>query len=599
MTSFSSALTSSFKRLTKRTMNAIPVLLLLLSLAPCLAGNAKAAEEQPAPPLQHKRKVFLDEKEKCVYWPMSKPFWIRLATSPDQNAPSFPLEQVHPGPNASKLKDMNRGIDLEIQGKQFVRWFDIKTGKTTYLKFYADGEPPLLETRMTGAPPHKSGDALFYGKGLTCSISAKDDISGLAGIYVSIDGKPFQPYTGPISPEEEKHYHIRAYAVDRVGYAGEPVSIDFTVDLTPPQTRHQVAAGNRVSAPRTSAGQALPPSAAILLQYKDNASGVKETRYNWNHREPFTPYTGKAVKLANKKDGEYTLFYYSEDHVQNRETPKTYTFYLDRTPPSVSARIDGDLYHTGNTPYVSPRSRIILEAADNKAGVGLIAYKINNKKPSTYGEPFPVPTKQGAHTITFNASDKLGNTGAPVKLAVLMDNTPPSGTHTIRGPQFKLRTDVWITKNTAIHLAAKDKLSGLKAIYYQPGDPAEFRLYDGPVTFTEEGRYRFTFYSTDKVNNKEPAQTGIFIVDNSPPKLVTTFSLNPRGNTYPRHTQLFLGATDNSSGIAAIHYSINDGKEQVYIKTIPFHKPGAFTVNIRVEDNVGNASKETIQFSIQ
>jgi hypothetical protein len=44
-------------------------------------------------------KIFVDAAENKIYWPMDMPFWVRLAASPDANAPSYLLQRVAPEPD--------------------------------------------------------------------------------------------------------------------------------------------------------------------------------------------------------------------------------------------------------------------------------------------------------------------------------------------------------------------------------------------------------------------------------------------------------------------------------------------------------------------
>jgi hypothetical protein len=170
----------------------------------CLSGSGLFPGEQAAAPLQHKKKVFIDEQEKYIYWPMSMPFWVRLTPSPEENAPSYLLQRIYPKSNAELDEYMKKGIKLELTGQQFIRWYNAVTDETIYLKFFADGEAPVSDETLKGAPLWTAGEKLFYGKGLTGTISAQDSVSGVEQVYVSIDGNEFEPYAGKITFDREK-----------------------------------------------------------------------------------------------------------------------------------------------------------------------------------------------------------------------------------------------------------------------------------------------------------------------------------------------------------------------------------------------------------
>jgi len=70
-------------------------------------------------------------------------------------------------------------------------------------------------------------------------------------------------------------------------------------------------------------------------------------------------------------------------------------------------------------------------------------------------------------------------------------------------------------------------------------------------------------------------------------------------DVYPRYTSLFFGAVDNSAGIAGIWYSANGAKEVQYSTPLMFNDEGDFTLEVRLVDNVGNPSSETVRFIIK
>jgi hypothetical protein len=585
----------------KTILFAIIIMCLMCPFKPCVASDTDSEAVSLAEPQQHKRKVYVDEKGKFIYWPMSMPFWVRLTESPKEDAPSYLLQKMQTGSSNSKMSDMKGGIKLEIQGRQFIRWYDVKTDETTFLKFYADGQPPIVQESLDHAPLFQGKETLYYGKNLTMSIASKDEISGVEAVYYSIDGAKFQLFSSAIPIQQEKPYHIRIYAVDRVGYAGKPKSLHFFVDLTSPETKHTLHTN--------FLEDILSPDTTIQLTAGDIHSGVKTIFYGLDDTDEGTIYKKKHIPLDKISDGVHTLYYSSNDEVLNREQQRSYTFYLDNTPPKVTRRFLVDHHHDDGTDFVSPRTRIALSATDNKVGMGRIQYDIGENKDLLYREPFLVRLKSGVHTISFRGADKLDNISKKIDLPIQMDDSAPRSSHEILGAKFRQRNDTWMTKDTVIHLTAKDSDSGVKSIYYQVGEKPGYLNYSKPFTIKHEGRYLFKFHSRDNVNNREADHTGIFLVDNTAPKIIVTFSLESKSsvqaengdklNVYPRDTSLFLGATDNSAGIEGIWYKIADNKENLYSKALVFRDVGTYRVTIRSKDNVGNQSSQTIGFAIQ
>ncbi len=560
-----------------------------------------------APPLEHKKKVFIDEEEQHIYWPMSMPFWVRLAASPEKDAPSYLLQKVYPGSTAGSGNLLKSGIALEIEGRQFIRWYNVVTDETVYLKFFADGKPPVTVEALEGAPIWLAGEKVFYGKGLTCTLSSDDGVSGVDHIHMSMDGKEFEDYTEPFVLDIEKDYHLRFFAVDRVGYAGEPVARRFTVDHTSPETRHQV---------RTNfSGDVLSTATTLQLTAGDGSSGLKNIFYLMDDQVGPSVYSGKEIALDGLGDGDHRLTYYSVDNVRNVEEKKTYPFYLDRIPPETGSRFTVDHHREGVVDYISPRTLIELTASDNKIGVERIEYQFreNKKKKKakylTYSGPFKTPFKSGTHSVVFRAVDKLGNLSPETALPIRLDETAPQSTYSIEGPRHKIRDTIWVTRETTIILSAVDDAAGVRDIYFQLGAKAESQTYTGPIAFDEENRYLFKFYSADRVDNREIEKPYVLVVDNTPPKVIKTFSLAPTGtetgedgneiDVYPRFTSLFLGATDNSVGIAGVWYTLNDDEEEEYSAPFMFKEDGEFTLALRLRDHVGNTASETIRFIIK
>lgn len=585
-------------------MNRTSVIHCILILA--VFGLSVGAQDV-APPPEHERKVYIDEKEQHIYWPMSMPFWVRLTASPEKDAPSYLLQKVYPGSGGGSGSLLKNGITLEIEGRQFIRWYNVKTDETVYLKFYADGEPPVTVEALEGAPIWTAGEKVFYGKGLGCTLSSGDGVSGVEQIYMSMDGKEFENYTGPFVLDVEKDYHLRFYAVDRVGYAGAPVTVRFTVDHTPPETRYQVHTN--------FSGDVLSTATTLQLISGDGSSGLSDIFYLMDDQAEPSLYKGKEIALDGLPDGDHCLTYYSVDNVRNFEEKKTYDFYLDRIPPESESRFTVDHHREDSVDYISPRTLIELSASDNKIGVERIEYlfredkKVQKQEYLTYSEPFKTPFKSGTHSVVFRAVDKLGNLSAETELPVRMDDTAPRSTYSIEGPRHKIRDTIWITRNTTISLSAVDDAAGVRDIHYQLGAKAEHKIYTDPIVFSDENRYLFKFYSVDRVANREIEQPYVLVVDNTPPKVIKTFSLAPTGteadedgneiDIYPRYTSLFLGAVDNSVGIAGVWYILNDDEEKEYSSPFMFKEDGKYTLNLRLRDHVGNAAEETIRFIVR
>ncbi len=554
-----------------------------------------AWSQQNGPDNSHKR-VYVDPQTHAIYWPKSMPFYLRLATGPEKNAPSFLLKNVFSG--GQKAAPEKGGVQLDVSGRQFIRWHNYLTGDSILFVFYSDGDAPAVSLHLEGAPSHKTGEQLVYGSGLKASLTARDSLSGVEDIFVAIDDANFAPYKAPFSFTQERPYRIRAYAVDRVGNASAVVSKDFTVDLTPPKTTCRVLAH--------AIGNVLSPQAEIELKASDNPAGVQHTYFKFDSTQSFSVYSGQPISVASLGTGSHSLTYYSVDQVENKEDTTVFRFYLDKKAPKINTFVLGDQFIQKTSIYISPRSKIKFQAEDNKIGVQSVEYALKKGDFQPYSEPFSLSPDQKTYTIGYRVKDKLGNVSGEGHLLFQMDAIPPESQLRFDGPDFEQRGRFWISSATKIVLSAKDADSGVQGIKYQIGDDPE-TPYEKPFSFEKEGRYILHFFAVDRVNNTERPHTISVVVDNTPPRIVMNFSAAPIAGAdsdsgavvYPLDTSLFLGSTDASSGAAGVWYSLNGGKEKQYRSPLTFKKPGTYKIMVRTEDRVHNQSTKEVRFSIQ
>ena len=76
----------------------------------------------------------------------------------------------------------------------------------------------------------------YTNKNNEFSIIANDNLSGVKEIEVSLDGSPFVEYTSPFKVQYGGKHTIEAKAIDNLGNESEITSVDFYVDVKPPQT---------------------------------------------------------------------------------------------------------------------------------------------------------------------------------------------------------------------------------------------------------------------------------------------------------------------------------------------------------------------------
>ena len=566
----------------------------LLWVAPCSPGLAAAAADVA------KLHVFVDDKN-TVFWPIDLPVWIRLAAAPEDGKESFLLQQIEMKNLVETKQAVNEGIKLEIPGAQFVRWFNHLTKNEVMYRFVADGGPPFVSIKLEKAPSYQAPDHLFFGKGLEAQIVARDDQSGVKEVFSRIDKQPFALYNSPLPLGEEKPYQVAFYANDRVGYVAKYKESDFIVDLSPPESMTEVKFNFE--------GTVFSEKTRIFLKSTDKLSGVDGIYYKFNNQESYQAYSGdEGIDLASLADGMQILNYYGEDKVKNREAPKELQFYLDKTAPAAAFTLTGDSYIGDKKRFISPRTRVRLDASDSQVKVAEIFYGINAKPDKTYQVPFTPAVNQGEAVLQYRAKDSLQNVSAVSEVKMFMDSEPPHTTHSIKGKTFTRDTGViYIGPLGEIVLIATDAQSGVKRIEYQLNEspPA---TSEGPIKLPNEGRFLFRYWATDNVNNQEGYTPMLLVTDWTAPEIVETFSTESLGTStvsettkapaYPVGTALNLAARDSASGLASIEYTLDSDKSQTYDGLIALKAKGNHVIRVRATDHVGNRSEKIIAFVI-
>jgi len=571
---------------------------LSLLLALVIVSGALMAQQQ----LTHEKRTYIAPNGN-FYIQKSLPVYLWLSTSKDASGAHL-LE-------SKGTEKYTNPMYFDTEGQNTIRSphaVDQSTKKTVHplsdivFEVYADGLAPKSSTKFSGAPKYVKGNVIYYGVGLVVDITSRDGVSGVEKTYYSMDGGAYSNYSSTLNMNKEGDHILRYYAADNVGNAENPKSKSYIVDLTSPKTNYSV------SDPKL--GDIVSPKAKITLTKTDNLSGVRNTKYYFDSRNPAIYYN--PIPLSGLSDGDHTFTYYSADNVNNVETKLVYKFYLDKIPPVTTNAIQGDQY-IGNYKYVSERTTINLSSTDNKAGVESITYLIDGTGKTTFSSPFKVPNKKGLHTITYYGTDKVTNKEGAKYLKVYMDNVPPTTAIIYGKPQFFDRDTLFINKTTKVKLTPKDYESGVKVTDYSVDGSK--KTYNGAFTIPNEGYRKITFNATDRVNNVEQVKESFVFVDNTPPVIYHNFSIKPVSQTtkngktydvYPNYTRLFLGATDRKVGTQKIQYSINGDPFKDYSspytldvsELLLFKSKKKYSVTVKAIDKLGNENEKLIEFYV-
>jgi hypothetical protein len=369
-------------------------------------------------------------------------------------------------------------------------------------------------------------------------------------------------------------------------------------------------------------GEVISPRTQVMLSATDDGAGVKKIEYKIDegiYRTYTTPFDLKELS-----DNNHTITYRAIDNVGNIEQEKILPIYLDKDPPIVNSEILGDRFVVGGRTYFSGRTKLKLQALDNKAGVQDIYYSIDGNKYEKYEEAFYLPTRTGNHYVNYYAIDKVGNKGSGRferdVTSMYMDLTGPKLGFNFIGNAFRMRDTLYINDRTKIHLSATDLESGVQQVTYNlegQDNNNEIDYVGSPFTVSREGIHEIIFFAYDNVNNRN-RQKFYFVVDKSGPQVFAHFSIRPTEqrvlsaaspsnanssgmiNVYPKHVSIFLAATDGQVGYEKIYYKLNNEPEKLYTAPITNFPVGRLNIlKIRTIDKLGNETTEEIKFQTE
>lgn len=583
----------------------------LLGFLLLLSGVVESQE-----PLEHEKRIYLSPEGK-LYIQKSMPVYLKISTSPDEDAESYLLKSQASSEYANPMY-------FDTEGWNTIRspWaVDTSTREPIYpqqdiiFEVYADSKAPGTKMDIPAAQAYMKEGERYYGKEIQIELSSKDALSGTEEIFYSINGESYQTYEGPIEFSEEKQHVLKYYAIDHVRNVETPDSFSFYLDRSAPETQYSIEGSTK--------DNILGQDVVIKLSSEDSLSGVKEIRYSINEGEEKT-YTG-SIPVSKFQQEENKLVFYAIDHVNNKEKRQSLTssvkqastepdqeggedafsYYIDKEPPEVDLQITRDKYE-GEKLFVSPHSRIKLVAEDKKSGVKNISYSINNSAlDNEYEEPFLFDV-EGLGYLNYAASDQVGNQSDRKTRAIYHDAGIPESSVSYDGPHFNNRDTLFVRPDTRFVMSGKDEESGLHKILYSI-DNEEAQEYSEPITINSAGFHEFQFYAADQVNNEEEAQQLNVYVDKEAPEIYPHFSVESIGTKivrgekymiYPSNSKLYIGATDKACGTDYINYSINgeELKSQVPIKQFD---SGNYSIEIHAYDHLNNESVKTIKFAIE
>ncbi len=384
--------------------------------------------------------------------------------------------------------------------------------------------------------------------GGTVTLSATDNLSGVASTFYTVDSGTQQTYSTPFTPATLGQHSIAYWSVDNAGNI--ETAHTATTTVTGPTTSSNLSGTLGTNGwYKSTVTVTLTPTAGTFPIYSTfcTVDGGAQQTYS-------TPFTVTG-------DGAHKITFWSVDTQSNAEATNSQSFNIDTTPPTLTfgaptpaANVSGWNNSTVTIPFT---------AADATSGVAT----------ATPGSPLTFSTQGASETQTVTVSDVAGNAAAFASPSVNIDLTPPVTASTVSG--------------TTITLSATDNLSGVASTFYTVDGGAQ-QTYTIPFAVDAPGSHTITYWSVDKAGNVESAHT--FGTTVTLPTTTSSLAGTP-GNAgwYRSSVTVTLTATAGTLAIASTCYTLDGTVQQTYSAPFNVSGDGTHTITYWSVDSAGNA----------
>ena len=438
------------------------------------------------------------------------------------------------------------GVDF-LEGSEFI----VSEGGSKKISFYSTDkagnveEVQTVQVKIDKISPETTSNANSnWHQEFTVLLKAEDEQSGVNQTFYSVNGSEFTEGESIVVNEEGVNT-VSFYSTDLAGNVEEVKTSEVKIDRTAPETV-------------SNADSEWYTEFAVELAVTDDKAGIETTFYSVNGAK-FTEGTNVVIS----EEGVNTIEFYSVDKAGNTEAVKTAEVNIDKSAPETVSNADGEWHQ---------EFAVELTATDDKSTVAKTFYSINGSE-FAEGTSFTVD-QDGINEISFYSVNKASGVEEVKTAEVKIDRTAPE-------TDASESTD-WL-KEAVVELKATDDKSGVDKTFYSVNG-SEF-TEGASVTVTEAGVNEVSYYSTDKVGNKEEVKTIEVSIDGIAPETVS--------NAADQWFQEFfveLTASDEHSGVAQTFNSVN-GSEFIEGTNFTITEEGINSISFYSIDKAGNVEE--------
>lgn len=508
------------------------------------------------------------------------------------------------------------------------------------MKFRVDNTIPVVTAKISGGTtagkqPGKNFDGTicdyFYRSNVTVELTYEDENISASGVRVTDNNNVVNVTWQRIGTSNKYRasyvstgigaHVIKINAQDNAGNNAVEKQVVFIKDTEAPNIAAVINGGMVYS--ENMGVVDLTSDATVAFSVSDANEDVHDFNYQLIKTVPDQlPVTADVLKTDNRifgytDEADYQVKVYSVDKAGNRSAERNVQFRVDKTAPElqITGTASGSTLNAGTTLTFSMTEAFWWDASGTititrKANdsVAEAAYKTIDFKPTARVTTMTETLSEtGEYQVTFTGKDRAGHTAEATSYTVRIDTGKPiitlsgvsNNDKTTKQVEFQaqIEEDFYLTKSVTIQATRtyldltsyKEKTEDLQITGYNP--TAATTLIRN--TFTEDGIYKIQINCKDAAGNEDTQEVSFTIDKTKPvidPKVMSAYegTLTSFAWDYDLNDIIYdLTVCDAHMYLNGSEY---DGTSEV--------EDGAYEMKITAEDELGNATEETVNFNL-
>lgn len=508
------------------------------------------------------------------------------------------------------------------------------------ITFKVDNTIPVVTAKISdgvtaGKQPGKNFDGTdcdyFYRSNVTALLTYEDDNLAQSKVVVKDNGTtvPVQwsrvgttnKYQATYVASKEGAHTITIGATDEAGNAAVTKQIVFIKDTAAPAITAVINGGMVYN--ENMGVVDLTANANVSFSVSDSNEDVKDFNYQLIKTEPDQlPVTADVIQTETRGFGyvdeaDYIVKVYAVDKAGNKSAERTVQFRVDKTAPElkISGASSGATLNSGTTLTFSMTEAFWKDASGTvtitrkpKDGAQESTYKTIDFKPTARTTTMTETLSEtGEYKVTFTGKDRAGHSAEAASYTVKIDTGKPvialsgvkNNDKTTDAVEFtaQIDEDFYLTKSVSIK-ATRTYLD--KTSYQEKTEDLQITGYNPAAattlirnTFTEDGIYKIQIDCKDAAGNTDTQEVS-FTIDKTKPVIDAKVLAAYAGKLTAFSWDYDLDDIIYDLTVCDVHMYLNgteyDGTSEV--------EDGAYELKIVAEDELGNQTEETSDFSL-